>query len=145
MTVSNLLSTNVAVSVIGIDTNTEQADYTYSPLYTKSKKKKSQMVPSLIAGQVHVLSCLIAVFQYNFSNFHLLFYVHVYVHVHVHACRVVKASSPWLNVILLIGVIIRLPSTLLSRLVLSSHEYGFDISICHVSQCACTCTCTNNA
>ena len=29
MTVSNLLSTNVvAVSVIGIDTNTEQADYT---------------------------------------------------------------------------------------------------------------------
>ena len=52
-------------------------------------------------------------------------------------CRVVKASSPWLNVILLLGIIIWLPAALLNSLAVSSIEYGIakehSDALCRVS------------
>ena len=51
-----------------------------------------------------------------------------------------KATSPWLNVILLFGIFIRLPSTYYDGLVFSSNYYsglkGMDLTpLCHVSTC----------
>ena len=58
--------------------------------------------------------------------------------------RNVKASSPWLNVILLVGVIVRLPTTLYDGLIFSANKYAIlkgtdftllcyvrNVSICH--------------
>ena len=51
--------------------------------------------------------------------------------------RNVKASSPWLNIILLVGAIVRLPTPLSYGLVISANEYdglrGRDLTpLCHV-------------
>ena len=56
----------------------------------------------------------------------------------MYACRVVKASSPWLNAVLLVGIIIWLPSAMFNSLAVSSIEYdGIDEehsnALCHVS------------
>ena len=51
--------------------------------------------------------------------------------------RFVKASSPWINVILIMGIIIRMPVSLLSSLAVSTAKYGFNSSyivpLCYVS------------
>lgn len=62
-------------------------------------------------------------------------------HIHDHLYtfdRNFKASSPWLNVILIAGVIIRLPSPLYGSLLLSANQYdslkGNNLTpLCHVS------------
>ena len=56
---------------------------------------------------------------------------------HSNMYRAVKASSPWLNVILIVGVIIRLPVPLLNSLSLSTNKYMLDVELitplCYVS------------
>ena len=51
--------------------------------------------------------------------------------------RFVKASSPWINVILILGIIIRMPVSLLGSLAVSSRKYGIDPDhinpLCYVS------------
>ena len=54
--------------------------------------------------------------------------------------RIVKATSPWLNVVLLSGIMIRLPAALLYGLSLSVNHYpglmGKDWTpLCHVREC----------
>ena len=48
-----------------------------------------------------------------------------------------KATSPWLNVVFLVGVIIRLPTAMLESLALSTAGYGFNEQamklLCNVS------------
>ena len=53
-------------------------------------------------------------------------------------CRNVKASSPWMNVILLSGILLRLPVSIYGGLIFSGYKYagliGVDFTIlCHVS------------
>ena len=51
--------------------------------------------------------------------------------------RFMKASSPWINVILIMGIIIRMPVSLLSSLAVSTAKYGFNsnyiVPLCYVS------------
>ena len=52
-------------------------------------------------------------------------------------CRTIKATSPWLNVVFLVGVVIRLPTAMLESLSFSTAGYGFDEQamklLCNVS------------
>lgn len=53
------------------------------------------------------------------------------------ANRFMKASSPWINVILIMGIIIRIPVSLLSSIAASTVKYGFNsnyiVPLCYAS------------
>jgi hypothetical protein len=54
------------------------------------------------------------------------------------SCRNVKASSPWMNVILLTGILLRLPASIYGGLTVSGYKYaglmGKDFTLlCYVS------------
>ena len=68
----------------------------------------------------------------------------LYAYILYYYSRIVKATSPWLNVVLLIGIMIRLPATLLFGLSISANHYpalmGKDLTpVCNVRAQVLTC------